>query len=146
MAPKGEPDDNGKERSKLDAAGRTLMRFVQDVMSNGVGPIMGSVAWAEDRLRRVHGDRYDVGRFGARGENDIEADIAKVISRLISESQGAAGSAGFVTGLGGFVTLPVSVPANITGALIINARLAGLDSIDACRSAERLLASHSLTD
>lgn len=125
MAPKEDPEDDGQEHGKLDAAGRTLMRFVQNVVSNGVGPITGSVAWAEDRLRRVQGERYDVGRFGARGEGDIETDIAKVISRLIKESVAAAGSTGFVTGLGGFVTLPVSVPANVAGALIINARLAG---------------------
>lgn len=52
-------------------------------------------------------------------------DVDKTIGRLISESVAAAGSAGFLTGLGGFIFLPIALPANVAGALVINVRLAG---------------------
>ena len=37
----------------------------------------------------------------------------------------SVGVAGFVTGLGGFIALPVTLPANITGQAILNARMVG---------------------
>ncbi|GHJ09996.1 hypothetical protein TPA0907_43630 [Micromonospora humidisoli] len=54
-----------------------------------------------------------------------EAAIERVIERLIKESVAAASTNGFVTGLGGFVAMPVTLPANIAGSLVINARLVG---------------------
>lgn len=119
----GDGENNSTSRS--DAAGQALVRLVGGVVRDGVGPVTGSVAWAEDRLRRVQGARYDASRKASRGDGLDAADIEKAITRLIRESVAAAGSTGFVTGLGGFVTMPVAVPANIAGALIINARLAG---------------------
>ena len=55
---------------------------------------------------------------------DEQEDIDKVIKRLILESVEAAGVNGFVTGLGGFIAMPVTIPANMAGALVVNARLA----------------------
>src|SRR5690606_9021105 len=57
--------------------------------------------------------------------NTPAEDVEKVIGRLIGESVAAAGSAGFLTGLGGFIALPVALPLNVAGALMINVRLAG---------------------
>lgn len=119
------PEGEVEEITKVDAAGRALVRMVHSVVSDGVGPITGSVTWAEDRLRRVQGSRYEPERRSLRGVNDPFEDVEKAIARLIKESVAAAGSAGFVTGLGGFITMPVAVPANVAGALVINARLAG---------------------
>ena len=119
------PGGGGEEVTKFDATSRAVLRMVNNVVSDGVGPISGSVAWAEDRLRRVQGPRYQAERRSSRGVEDPPADIERAVSRLIKESVAAAGSAGFVTGLGGFITMPVTVPANLAGALVINARLAG---------------------
>lgn len=47
------------------------------------------------------------------------------IRRIVRETIGASGTTGFVTGLGGFITLPVAIPANITGQAILNARMVG---------------------
>jgi hypothetical protein len=55
---------------------------------------------------------------------DEQEDVDKVIKRLIRESVEAAGVNGFVTGLGGFIAMPVTIPANMAGGLIVNARLA----------------------
>ena len=45
------------------------------------------------------------------------------VAALIARQSGLAAAAGFVTGCGGFVALPVAMPANIAGALYIQARL-----------------------
>lgn len=99
--------------------------MVATVVDTGIGPLTGSITWAEDRLARVQGSRYQPNANATRnfspGEHD---DIEKAISRLILESVEAASVNGFVTGLGGFITMPLTVPANMAGALVINARLA----------------------
>lgn len=54
-----------------------------------------------------------------------EEAVELAIRRVIREGVTAAGTAGFVTGLGGLVTMPVTVPTNMAGALVINARMVG---------------------
>ncbi|MEW2443190.1 EcsC family protein [Micromonospora marina] len=115
----GDHDDEKTSRTAL-----ALVNTVNKVVRNGIGPVTGSAAWAESRLRAVQGDRYDGSLLGRRGGTPAE-DVDKAIGRLIKESVMAAGSAGFVTGLGGFLTLPITLPANVAGALVINVRLAG---------------------
>jgi EcsC protein family len=51
------------------------------------------------------------------------ADPDHVVAALIRWQSGVAGTAGFLTGIGGFVALPVAIPANIASALYIQARL-----------------------
>jgi hypothetical protein len=47
----------------------------------------------------------------------------EAVAALIHWQSGMAGAAGFVTGCGGFVSLPVAMPANLASALYIQARL-----------------------
>lgn len=49
------------------------------------------------------------------------ADAA--VKALILAQTGLAGSAGFLTGIGGFISLPVAIPANLASALYIQVRL-----------------------
>jgi hypothetical protein len=113
-------------RSAAEKASGQMLKLVGKVIDTGVGPLTGSVAWAEDRLSRVQGDRYEFNAEPRRKVGlDEHADIDKVIKRLILESVEAASVNGFVTGLGGFIAMPVMIPANMAGALVINARLAG---------------------
>lgn len=122
-------DEGGAEESAGDPppdaknarAAMALVDRINAVVRDGVGPVTGSVAWAEARLKMVQGTRYDHARANSAPTGDIE----KVISRLITESVTASASAGFLTGLGGLITLPITLPANIAGSLIINVRLAG---------------------
>jgi hypothetical protein len=79
-----------------------LLKFVRD----GAGPVTGSAGYAADRLERT-GD----------------ADAA--IRRIVRESQLSTATSGFVTGLGGFVTMPVTIPAAFAGAALLNARMVG---------------------
>jgi hypothetical protein len=50
-------------------------------------------------------------------------DRDRAVAALIAWQSGVAGTAGFLTGIGGFVALPVAMPANIASALYIQARL-----------------------
>ena len=45
------------------------------------------------------------------------------VKALLLAQTGLAGTAGFLTGIGGFISLPVAIPANLAGALYIQVRL-----------------------
>ncbi|MGH3247847.1 MAG: EcsC family protein [Trebonia sp.] len=92
--------------SPLDKLGSALMRQLMKVVDEGVGPVTGSRDYAEARLAHC-------------------GDPEKAIKRIVAETTASSGMAGFVTGLGGFITLPVALPANIAGQAILNARMVG---------------------
>ena len=126
--PTDETTDAGEEAptTTTENASNQLMKLVGKVIDTGVGPLTGSITWAEDRLARVQGTRYERNTGPTRTVGlDEHDDIDKAIQRLILESVEAASVNGFVTGLGGFIAMPVTIPANMAGALVINARLAG---------------------
>lgn len=121
------PSEQPEETPTTNAekASGQLLKLVGKVIDTGVGPLTGSITWAEDRLARVQGARYEPNTDPTRKVRPYERDdIEKAVKRLIVESVEAAGVNGFVTGLGGFIAMPVTVPANMAGALVINARLA----------------------
>lgn len=124
-----QPDESGGARSESSIAERAaekLKELVTKVVTDGVGPITGSRFYAEDRLSKIQHERYepavDAPRPYLAADKD---DVERTIDRLIAEATAGAGVSGFVTGVGGFVTLPVTIPANLASALVINARLAG---------------------
>lgn len=97
------------------------MRFIE----SGVGPIDGAASYAASRR----------GKFG---------DPEKAIKRIVNETVAATASAGFVTGLGGLATMPVAIPANLAGTMLLNVRMvaavADLRGWDIEDDAVRLLA------
>ncbi|MEU6022795.1 EcsC family protein [Micromonospora sp. NPDC048871] len=125
-ANEGDPGERGEDKSNA------MVRFFQDmtvkVVRDGVGPITGSVTYAQDRLSKAlpatEGSIIDSDGQALDGKAR-EAAVERVIDRLIMESVAASSTNGFVTGLGGFVAMPVTIPANIAGSLVINARLVG---------------------
>ncbi len=52
-------------------------------------------------------------------------DVEKAIQRLIATHVRLASSTGFLAGVGGLITLPVTLPADITALWLTQARLAG---------------------
>jgi uncharacterized protein (DUF697 family) len=78
--------------------------------------------WAYDRaiggLPGLDGAEQLAVRYARR---HTDADAA--VNALINRQSGVASAAGFATGIGGFVALPVAMPANIASALYIQARL-----------------------
>ena len=107
-------DEPGALSKAQQAAADKLTALVAKVVDDGLGPIQGSRVYAEDRCERAQ----RAGRSEA-----VAAEVA--IKTLIRESVAAAGTTGFVTGLGGLVALPVTLPANLAGNLAINARMVG---------------------
>jgi hypothetical protein len=83
-----------------------LQQVVLDVVDHGAGPLVGSAAYGDARLADA-GDR----------------DAA--IALMVRESVLATGGTGFLTGLGGFLALPLTFPANVAGNLVINSRMVG---------------------
>lgn len=59
-----------------------------------------------------------------------EGDPESAIDSLIAWQIGKAGTAGFITGLGGLITLPAAIPANLASVLYIQLRMiAGIAKI-----------------
>jgi len=51
------------------------------------------------------------------------ASVDEAIDKFISWQQAKCATSGFITGLGGIITLPVSIPANISSVLYIQTRM-----------------------
>lgn len=82
--------------------------FVQQALDRairGAGPLDGAAMAAEKQL-----DQHD-------------GDVDKAIKDVIENHVRLAGAQGFVTNLGGLVTMTVTVPANITGMALIQCRM-----------------------
>ncbi len=92
--------------SALDRAATGLVNRLVDLGIDGAGPLDSAQELA-DKAREKHGD--------------VESAVAAVIS----SSRTHAATGGFVTGLGGFVTLPVALPANVVGFYVIATRMVG---------------------
>jgi hypothetical protein len=71
----------------------------------GVGPLDGAALAAEKQLDEQRGD------------------VDKAIHEVIENNVRIAGAQGFLTNLGGLVTMTVLVPANVTGLALIQCRM-----------------------
>lgn len=94
-------DDNGGMSA---AAGRLVERLF-DVGIDGKGPFESARAVAADALAKAGGDRE------------------RAIMQVRREHRRLGGAGGFVTGLGGFFTMPVSLPANVLGFYLLSTRM-----------------------
>lgn len=82
-----------------------LLRRVVEIAIDGYGRVPGAKSAAARQM----------GRHGGSVDNAIEAVI---------ESHIRLGSAqGFVTNIGGLATLPVAIPANLTGTAVVQVRM-----------------------
>jgi hypothetical protein len=91
--------------ARLVAIGERLVGQVVEVGVNGAGPISGAVQVADEHLLAAGGDR--------------EA----AIRRLVATHVRLAAVSGFVTGLGGLATLPVTIPAATAGLYVLATRM-----------------------
>jgi hypothetical protein len=89
----------------LAGLGERLVAQVVELGIRGGGPLGPAVEAAEQHLAAAGGDREDA------------------IRRLVATHVRLAAASGFVTGLGGIATLPVSVPASLAGLYIIATRM-----------------------
>lgn len=71
----------------------------------GVGPLPGAASAAEKQLREQHGN------------------VDHAVREVIENNVRMAGAQGFVTNLGGLVTMALTVPTNITGLALLQCRM-----------------------
>lgn len=104
-----EPIDDHEQTggSATDKAAREVVDLLLKVVRDGAGPLVGSQGYAELRLEQADGD----------------VDVA--VRRVIRETASYSGGLGFLTGLGGFVAMPVTFPTNLAGTMILNTRMVG---------------------
>jgi hypothetical protein len=93
------------DENTLAALGERLVAQVVELGIRGVGPLSAAVESAEQHLITAGGDREEA------------------IRRLVATHVRLAAASGFVTGLGGIATLPVTVPAAMAGLYVIATRM-----------------------
>jgi len=82
-----------------------LVQKVLDLGIDGIGPLKSAQAVAEEHLRQA-------------------LDTEAAVERLIATHVRLSGSVGFATGLGGLMTLPVSIPTDVAVSYALSARCA----------------------
>ncbi|MEJ5946500.1 hypothetical protein WDZ17_14480 [Pseudokineococcus basanitobsidens] len=101
------PDrETAPEADDREKAASGLVHRLVDLGIRGVGPLDAAHEVADAALRSADGDVEDA------------------VRRLARSHLRLAGVEGFVTGLGGLVTLPVALPANVVGFYALGTRLA----------------------
>lgn len=110
-----QPSQPGDEPVAAGFLALHLQSLLRKIVHDGVDPILtSSITYADDRLAR------------ARRVGRTECDAREAaITRIVGESIAKAGITGFTTGLGGIVTMPVTVPASIAGNFMLTARMVG---------------------
>lgn len=92
----------------IDAAADALVGKLLDLGIDGIGPV-DSTAEVVARMRRKHGE----------DDKGVEAAIKQIVSDHVKK----AGVGGFLTGAGGVVTMPVSLPANVVEFYVLATRM-----------------------
>lgn len=98
------PATTGKTGSAVDATAGQVVGRLLDIGIDGRGPLDSAHQVAQTALGR-HGD------------------TEKAIGDIVNEHTKLAAAGGFITGLGGFVTLPVALPANVLGFYVLATRM-----------------------
>jgi hypothetical protein len=83
----------------------SFVRQALDRAIRGVGPLPPAADAAEEQLREQRGD------------------VERAIHEVIENHVRYAGAQGFLTNLGGLVTMAVLIPANVTGLALIQTRM-----------------------
>lgn len=93
------------EPSKAVAVITQALHWAYDQTSDSVAGLGSAAGLADKHLRNNPGDRE------------------RAIDELIAWQAGYAGAAGFVSNLGGLITMPVAIPANLASVLLIQLRM-----------------------
>lgn len=89
----------------VDAVANAFVGKLLDLGIDGIGPV-DSVEEVVTKMRREHGE-------------DVDAAIKEIVSDHVKK----AGVGGFLTGAGGVVTMPVSLPANVLEFYVLATRM-----------------------
>lgn len=82
-----------------------IVRQVFDRAVDGAGPLKGAAAAADERLKESRGN------------------VDKAVESLVDSHVKLAGLQGFVTNIGGLVTMALTIPVNISGLALLQCHL-----------------------
>lgn len=102
----GKPVAVTQKSNALDSTAVSLVRKLVDIGLDGLGPLDSAASLAA----------------AVKAKSATSEDA---IDQLVRSQGRLAATGGFVTGLGGFVTLPVAVPANVVEFYLVATRLVG---------------------
>ena len=91
-----------------DLAPGLTTAFVREALGraiDGIGPLPPAASAADKQLEEQHGD------------------VDRAIHEVIENHVRLAGAQGFITNVGGLVTAPVAIPANVTGLALLQCRM-----------------------
>jgi hypothetical protein len=100
--------------------GRSIAPKITQVAPNVTA---GVVQQALTRAIRGVGPLDGAAMAGKKQLDDEKGDVDRAIRNLIENHVRMAGAQGFLTNIGGLVTMAVTVPTNITGLALIQCRL-----------------------
>ncbi|WP_312719374.1 EcsC family protein [Mobilicoccus sp.] len=98
------------------------------VATEDMGAIATQASKLVERILEVGIDgkgSFDSAQKVADDARRRRSDPERVVDDIIGAHLRLAAGNGFVTGLGGFVTLPIALPANVAGFYIVATRMAG---------------------
>ena len=100
--------------------GKALLAQAPDMAPGAAVSLLRSIlGFAIDGASGLPGARQAAGKTLTTHEGDVE----QAISSLVNQHIAMAGAQGFVSNLGGVITLAVTIPANISGVAIVQARM-----------------------
>ncbi len=105
MVDDGVPGGTAGDDGLAAALGDRLAAQVVELGIRGAGPLTPAVEAAEQHLANAGGDREEA------------------VRRLVATHVRLAAASGFVTGLGGIATLPVTLPAALAGLYVLATRM-----------------------
>lgn len=114
-------DKTGKLISNIGNMGENIKKTSVQATEVSQEKMLQTLDWA-----------YDKTLTGLPGQKDIyklvedylkRYDVETAIDKLISYQTTKAATSGFVTGFGGILTLPVTVPANVSTVILFQMRM-----------------------
>ncbi|TDE07929.1 EcsC family protein [Jiangella asiatica] len=104
---------------------RTVGTWAGTVAARRAAPIMAARGANQFMSRAIEGfPGFPGAREVARRHLDKRGDVERAIRDVIEQHIRLAGVQGFVTNIGGVVTMPVAVPANMAGIAVLHFRMA----------------------
>ena len=126
-------DGVAKETGKmLDNSGKAVGEAVNVVTKTTSDVVQSGTNLTTDSMMTAMNWAYKTGINGLPGEKTVyeladeylsKYDKEKAIDKLIQAQTTKAAVSGFVTGFGGLLTLPVTIPANISSVLVFQMRM-----------------------
>jgi hypothetical protein len=94
-------------RQQAPALASNFVRQAFETAVDGLGPFKGAAPAADAKLAKHHGDR------------------ARAIGDVVDSHVSLAGAQGFLTNIGGLLSMTVTVPANVSGLALLQSHMVG---------------------